>query len=83
MHLVKEKDLVHMKNIPRTTTIGSYPVFPSIEDVEYYEKMASKGLELTDPYLYTVEETLKDFIASGVEVVSTGQTKGRPLFSFS
>jgi 5-methyltetrahydropteroyltriglutamate--homocysteine methyltransferase len=76
MHLVKEKDLVHMKNIPRTTTIGSYPVFPSIEDVEYYEKMASKGLELTDPYLYTVEETLKDFIASGVEVVSTGQTRG-------
>lgn len=63
---------------PKTTTIGSYPVFPSREDIEYYEKMASKGLasELTDPYLYTIEETVKDFIASGIEILSTGQTRG-------
>lgn len=63
---------------PRTTTIGSYPVFPSREDVEYYERMAARGLrdELTDPYLYTIEEVLKDFTSSGVEVVSTGQTRG-------
>lgn len=67
-----------MAKYPKTTTIGSYPVFPSQEDIDYYEKMKSKGLEkeLVDPYFYTIEEVIKDFTSSGIEVVSTGQTRG-------
>ncbi|MDV3244192.1 MAG: hypothetical protein LYZ66_03305 [Nitrososphaerales archaeon] len=63
---------------PGTTTIGSYPVFPSAEDIDYYQKMAEKGLseELVDPFLWTIEETVKDFAAAGVEMLSTGQTRG-------
>jgi hypothetical protein len=29
---------------PGTTTIGSYPVFPSYEDTDYFQKMVAKGL---------------------------------------
>ena len=63
---------------PTTTTIGSYPVFPSLEDTAYYQKMVEKGLsnEVTDPYLWSIEETVNDFAASGVEMISTGQTRG-------
>ena len=63
---------------PRTTTIGSYPVFPSAEDIDYYSKMVASGLadEVTDPFLWSIEESVKDFAASGVEVPSTGQTRG-------
>lgn len=67
---------------PGTTTIGSYPVFPSLEDVEYYQKMVQKGLgdEVTDPFLWSIEESVNDFAAAGVEMLSTGQTRG-DLFS--
>lgn len=63
---------------PRTTTIGSYPVFPSSEDVEYYAKMVAGGLadEVVDPFLWSIEESVRDFAASGIEVLSTGQTRG-------
>jgi 5-methyltetrahydropteroyltriglutamate--homocysteine methyltransferase len=63
---------------PRTTTIGSYPVFPPGEDVEYYEKMARAGVadEVLDPYVWATQEAVSDFAAAGVEVVSTGQTRG-------
>jgi len=67
---------------PGTTTIGSYPVFPSLEDVEYYQKMVDKGLgdEVVDPFLWSIEESVDDFAAAGVEMLSTGQTRG-DLFS--
>ncbi len=63
---------------PRTTTIGSYPVFPSGEDVEYYQKMSRTGVadEVLDPYVWATQEAVSDFAAAGVEVVSTGQTRG-------
>ncbi|MDV3276969.1 MAG: hypothetical protein LYZ69_00705 [Nitrososphaerales archaeon] len=63
---------------PRTTTIGSYPVFPASEDVEYYAKMVAAGLsdEVVDPFLWSIEESISDFAASGMEVLSTGQTRG-------
>jgi methionine synthase II (cobalamin-independent) len=64
--------------IPKTTTIGSYPVFPRTDDVEYYQKMTKLGVadDLVDPYLWSAEEALKDFVSAGVEVPSTGQTRG-------
>ncbi len=64
--------------IPRTTTIGSYPAFPRAEDVEYYYAISQHGLggEVVDPYLWSIEESLKDFTSAGVEVPSTGQTRG-------
>jgi len=63
---------------PRVTIIGSYPVFPAAEDVDYYAKMVAGGLadEVVDPFLWSIEETIKDFAAAGVEIVSTGQTRG-------
>ncbi|MDG6917484.1 MAG: hypothetical protein JRM85_07840 [Nitrososphaerota archaeon] len=63
---------------PRTTTIGSYPVFPSGEDLEYYQKMSGAGVgdEVLDPYDWATQEAVSDFAAAGVEVVSTGQTRG-------
>jgi 5-methyltetrahydropteroyltriglutamate--homocysteine methyltransferase len=68
--------------LPATTTIGSYPVFPSHEDIEYYQKMVEKGLsdEVTDPFLTTIEESVRDFAAAGIEMLSTGQTRA-DLFS--
>jgi methionine synthase II (cobalamin-independent) len=67
---------------PGTTTIGSYPVFPSAEDIEYYQKMVEKGLsdEVADPFLWSIEESVNDFAAAGIEMLSTGQTRG-DLFS--
>ncbi len=64
--------------VPRTTTIGSYPVFPSAEDVEYYQKMAQKGVadEVLDPFIWSIQEAVSDFAAAGVELLSTGQTRG-------
>jgi methionine synthase II (cobalamin-independent) len=63
---------------PRTTTIGSYPVFPAAEDIDYYSKMVASGLadEVTDPFLWSIEESIKDFAAAGMEITSTGQTRG-------
>lgn len=68
--------------LPTTTTIGSYPVFPSYDDIAYYQKMVEKGLseEVTDPFLATIEESIRDFAAAGIEMLSTGQTRG-DLFS--
>ena len=67
-----------MMAAPATTTIGSYPVFPSGEDVDYYQKMLEKGLgaEVTDPFLWSIEESVNDFAAAGIQVLSTGQTRG-------
>ena len=64
--------------IPRVTTIGSYPTFPRAEDVEYYYTISRHGLggEVVDPYLWAIEESLKDFTSAGVEVPSTGQSRG-------
>jgi methionine synthase II (cobalamin-independent) len=64
--------------IPKTTTIGSYPAFPKAEDVEYYLAISSHGLgdEVIDPYLWTIDESLEDFTSAGIEVPSTGQTRG-------
>jgi 5-methyltetrahydropteroyltriglutamate--homocysteine methyltransferase len=63
---------------PGTTTIGSYPVFPSHEDMDYYQKMMEKGLsdEVADPFLWSIEESVNDFAAAGIEMLSTGQTRG-------
>jgi len=63
---------------PATTTIGSYPVFPLAEDVEYERKMQGHGIsdEIVDPYLWSIEETVRDFASSGIEIISTGQTRG-------
>ena len=64
--------------IPKTTTIGSYPAFPRPEDVEYFLAISSHGLgdEVVDPYLWTIDESLEDFTSAGIEVPSTGQTRG-------
>ncbi len=64
--------------IPKTTTIGSYPCFPRPEDVEYYYTITSHGLseEVVDPYLWSIEESINDFTSAGIEVPSTGQTRG-------
>ena len=64
--------------IPRVTTIGSYPTFPRAEDVEYYYTISRHGLggEVVDPYLWSMEEALKDFTSAGVDVPSTGQSRG-------
>lgn len=63
---------------PKTTTIGSYPAFPKAEDVEYYYTISRHGLadEVVDPYLLSIQESLRDFTSSGIEVPSTGQTRG-------
>ncbi|MDG7022766.1 MAG: hypothetical protein JRN07_05135, partial [Nitrososphaerota archaeon] len=63
---------------PRVTTIGSYPTFPPAEDVEYYYAISRHGLgdEVVDPYLWAMEEALKDFTSAGVDVPSTGQGRG-------
>ncbi|HEV2390160.1 MAG TPA: hypothetical protein VGS04_05480 [Nitrososphaerales archaeon] len=63
---------------PRVTTIGSYPTFPRAEDVEYYYAISRHGLggEVVDPYLWSMEEALKDFTSAGVDVPSTGQSRG-------
>jgi 5-methyltetrahydropteroyltriglutamate--homocysteine methyltransferase len=64
-------------DFPLTTTIGSYPIFPKHEDVEYYEMMKSRGLEdVLDPHVWSTEAAVKEFVSSGIEVVSTGQTRG-------
>lgn len=46
--------------------------------MDYYEKMVEKGLgeELVDPFLWSIEESVKDFSAAGIELLSTGQTRG-------
>jgi len=64
--------------IPRVTTIGSYPTFPRADDVEYYYTISRHGLagEVVDPYLWALEEALKDFTSAGVDVPSTGQSRG-------
>ena len=64
--------------IPKTTTIGSYPAFPKAEDVEYYLTISSHGLggDVVDPYLWAIEAALEDFTSAGIEVPSTGQTRG-------
>ena len=64
--------------MPKTTTIGSYPTFPRPEDVEYYLTISSHGLgdEVIDPYLWSIDEALEDFTSAGIEVPSTGQSRG-------
>ena len=64
--------------MPKTTTIGSYPTFPKPEDVEYYLTISSHGLgdEVVDPYLWSIDEALEDFTSAGIEVPSTGQSRG-------
>lgn len=64
--------------VPDTTTIGSYPVFPPPEDIEYERKMRDHGIsdEIVDPYLWSIDETVRDFASSGIEMISTGQTRG-------
>jgi len=64
--------------VPATTTIGSYPVFPPPEDVEYERKMRNHGIsdEIVDPYFWSIDETVRDFASSGIEIISTGQTRG-------
>ena len=64
--------------IPKTTTIGSYPTFPKPEDIDYYLTMASHGLaeDVVDPYLWSIDEALEDFASAGIEVPSTGQSRG-------
>jgi methionine synthase II (cobalamin-independent) len=46
--------------------------------VEYYAKMVAGGLadEVVDPFLWSIEESIKDFAAAGIELLSTGQTRG-------
>lgn len=64
--------------IPKTTTIGSYPTFPKPEDIEYFLAISSHGLgdEVVDPYLWSIDEALEDFTSAGIEVPSTGQSRG-------
>ena len=64
--------------IPKTTTIGSYPTFPSADDVESYLAISSHGLgeDVVDPYLWAIDEALADFTSAGIEVPSTGQGRG-------
>jgi methionine synthase II (cobalamin-independent) len=64
--------------IPKVTTIGSYPTFPRSEDVEYYYAISRHGLggDVVDPYFWAIEEALKDFTSAGVDVPSTGQSRG-------
>ncbi|MDA4114194.1 MAG: hypothetical protein OK474_09130 [Thaumarchaeota archaeon] len=64
--------------IPQTTTIGSYPTFPTPEDIEYYLTISSHGLgdDVIDPYLWSIDEALEDFTSAGIEVPSTGQSRG-------
>jgi len=60
---------------PRTTVIGSYPVFPTPDEVDFYRQWGTFDEDLRDPYLLTVQAALDDFISAGIEVPSTGQTR--------
>lgn len=63
---------------PKTTVIGSYPVFPSRTEVEAYQQALERGAQdedTVDPYLKTVELSVKDFLSAGIEIPATGQTR--------
>jgi 5-methyltetrahydropteroyltriglutamate--homocysteine methyltransferase len=71
---------------PKTTVIGSYPVFPRSSEVRQYGLVAShhennskpdleEDEEFVDPYLATIEHSMKDFVSAGIEIPCTGQTR--------
>ncbi len=61
---------------PKTTVIGSYPVFASEAEVEHYLRRQKKeeGSSVFSPFLKTTERAFRDQVSAGVEVPSTGQT---------
>jgi 5-methyltetrahydropteroyltriglutamate--homocysteine methyltransferase len=56
---------------PKTTVIGSYPIFPSPQEV----RPPAEGEDVADPFLKTIEASVRDFVSAGIEVPSTGQTR--------
>ncbi|HZW84288.1 MAG TPA: hypothetical protein VFE91_00090, partial [Nitrososphaerales archaeon] len=62
---------------PRTTVIGSYPIFASEAEVQHYRSRTKKDADLTSifsPFIKTAERAFRDQVSAGVEVPSTGQT---------
>jgi len=56
-------------SILETTVVGSYPhILDKKEMIEsYYDN--------TDPYIYSIEESVRDQIEAGIDVISDGQTR--------
>ena len=72
-------ELARLKSglIPRVTTIGSYR--HSLRPRTWSTTTPYRGTaweEVVDPYLWSMEEALKDFTSAGVDVPSTGQSRG-------
>ncbi|MFW6196583.1 MAG: methionine synthase [Thermoplasmatota archaeon] len=56
-------------NILETTVVGSYPQILNKKEIteNYYDN--------NDPYIYSIEESIKDQIEAGIEMISDGQTR--------
>ena len=62
---------------PKTTVIGSYPVFASEAEIQHYlqRRTMGEGVDsIFSPFLKTAEQAFRDQVSAGVEVPSTGQT---------
>jgi methionine synthase II (cobalamin-independent) len=62
---------------PKTTVIGSYPIFASEAEIEHFHQRSrhQPGSELVySPFLKTAERAFWDQVSAGIEVPSTGQT---------
>jgi 5-methyltetrahydropteroyltriglutamate--homocysteine methyltransferase len=63
---------VRKRDFPSTTVIGSYPVIALQSRVEEYEAFSE---DLADPVESTIQLSVRDFLSSGIEFPSTGQTR--------
>jgi methionine synthase II (cobalamin-independent) len=61
--------------IPKTSVIGSYPIFPNPEELELYRQYKDVDEDLRDPFLLTVQAAIEDFVSAGIEIPATGQTR--------
>ena len=57
---------------PSTTVIGSYPITVPEEVVNQYKSFPD---EIQDPVNSTIQLAVRDFVSSGIEYPSTGQTR--------
>ncbi len=58
--------------IPATTVIGSYPIFVPQNTLEQYRSFSE---EIEDPFLLTIQQSVRDFVSAGIEFLCTGQTR--------
>jgi methionine synthase II (cobalamin-independent) len=59
-------------SFPSTTVIGSYPITVPEEVVNQYRSFPD---EIQDPVNSTIQLAVRDFVSSGIEFPSTGQTR--------